>query len=60
MRAAMEIILARHTGQEEEAIRRDIERDKFLTAEEAKEYGMVDEVLTTLKRGATAAGVLSS
>ena len=51
MRAAMELILARHTGQDEEKIRRDIERDKFLTAEEAKDYGIVDEVLTMIKRG---------
>jgi len=51
MRSAMEIILARHTGKDEEIVRRDIERDKFLTAEEAKQYGMIDEVLTTLKRG---------
>jgi ATP-dependent Clp protease protease subunit len=51
MRAAMEVILARHTSQDEEKIRRDIERDKFLTAEEAKDYGIVDEVLTVLKRG---------
>jgi ATP-dependent Clp protease protease subunit len=51
MRAAMEVILARHTGNDEEVIRRDIERDKFLTAEEAKEYGIVDEVLTMIKRG---------
>jgi len=51
MRSAMEAILARHTGNDEEIIRRDIERDKFLTAAEAKEYGMIDEVLTALKRG---------
>jgi len=51
MRSAMEAILARHTGNDEEVIRRDIERDKFLTAAEAKEYGMIDEVLTALKRG---------
>ena len=51
MRSAMENILARHTGNDEEVIRRDIERDKFLTAAEAKEYGMIDEVLTALKRG---------
>jgi ATP-dependent Clp protease, protease subunit len=51
MRSAMENILARHTGNDEEIIRRDIERDKFLTAAEAKEYGMIDEVLTALKRG---------
>jgi ATP-dependent Clp protease, protease subunit len=51
MRSAMEAILARHTGNDEDVIRRDIERDKFLTAAEAKEYGMIDEVLTALKRG---------
>ena len=51
MRTAMEVILARHSGKDEEVVRRDIERDKFLTAEDAKEYGMIDEVLTTLKRG---------
>jgi ATP-dependent Clp protease protease subunit len=50
MRNAMERVLARHTGRDEEQIRRDVERDKFFTAEEAKEYGLVDEVLTTLKR----------
>jgi ATP-dependent Clp protease, protease subunit len=50
MRTAMEKVIARHTGRDEEQIRRDVERDKFFTAEEAKEYGLVDEVLTTLKR----------
>jgi ATP-dependent Clp protease, protease subunit len=50
MRAAMEQILARHTGQTEDRVRKDIERDKFFDAQEAKEYGMVDEVLTMLKR----------
>jgi len=50
MRAAMENILAQHTGQDEEQVRRDTERDKFFTAEEAKEYGLVDEVLTMIKR----------
>jgi ATP-dependent Clp protease, protease subunit len=50
MRTAMERVIARHTGKEEDQVRRDVERDKFFTAEEAKEYGLVDEVLTTLKR----------
>jgi ATP-dependent Clp protease, protease subunit len=50
MRSAMETILAQHTGQDEDRVRRDIERDKFFTAQEAREYGMVDEVLTMLKR----------
>jgi ATP-dependent Clp protease, protease subunit len=51
MRTAMETILARHTGRDEELVRRDIERDKFLSAADAREYGIIDEVLTALKRG---------
>jgi ATP-dependent Clp protease protease subunit len=35
---------------DEDQVRKDIERDKFFTAQEAKEYGLVDEVLTMLKR----------
>ncbi len=50
MRQAMEQVLARHTGKDEAEVRRDIERDKFLTAMEAREYGLVDDVLTMLKR----------
>ncbi len=50
MRTAMERVLAHHTGRSEDQVRRDVERDKFFTAEEAKDYGLVDEVLTTLKR----------
>ncbi len=38
-------ILARHTGNDEETIRKDIDRDNFMSAEEALEYGLVDEVL---------------
>jgi ATP-dependent Clp protease, protease subunit len=50
MRTAMERVIALHTGKDEDQVRRDVERDKFFTAEEAKEYGLVDEVLTILKR----------
>ena len=50
MRTAMERVIAMHTGKDEDQVRRDVERDKFFTAEEAKQYGLVDEVLTTLKR----------
>jgi ATP-dependent Clp protease, protease subunit len=50
MRSAMEHIVAVHTGRTEDQVRQDIERDKFFTAEEAKEYGLVDEVLSSLKR----------
>jgi len=37
-------ILAHHTGQSLEKVRRDSERDRFMSAEEAKEYGLIDEV----------------
>ena len=39
-------ILARHTGQPIEVIARDTDRDRYLSAMEAKEYGLVDEVLS--------------
>ena len=42
-------ILARHTGQALERIETDTDRDFYMGAEEAKTYGLVDEVLTTLK-----------
>jgi ATP-dependent Clp protease protease subunit len=40
-------ILARHTGQTVEKITRDTERDNFMSPEEAKAYGIIDEVYTT-------------
>jgi ATP-dependent Clp protease protease subunit len=42
-------LMAMHTGRPVEQIARDTERDNFLTAEQAKEYGMIDHVIT--KRG---------
>ncbi len=39
-------ILADHTGQPLEKIEKDVERDYFMSAEEAKEYGIIDEVIT--------------
>jgi ATP-dependent Clp protease, protease subunit len=38
-------ILVKHTGQERDIIRRDADRDFFMSAKEAKEYGLIDEVL---------------
>jgi ATP-dependent Clp protease protease subunit len=49
MRSLLEEVLARHTGQTVEKVRADIERDTILTAEQAKEYGIVDEVITSRK-----------
>lgn len=49
IRSLMEQMLADSTGQSVEQVSRDIERDKYLTAEEAVEYGIVDDILTSLK-----------
>src|SRR5699024_12696229 len=49
IRELMEGMLAEDTGQAPEQISKDIERDKFLTAEEAKEYGIIDDILVSLK-----------
>jgi ATP-dependent Clp protease protease subunit len=55
MRSLLERMLADHTGKPEEQIRRDIERDKILSADEAKEYGLIDEVIKTRKSSRLAA-----
>ncbi|MBT1176881.1 MULTISPECIES: ATP-dependent Clp protease proteolytic subunit [Bifidobacterium] len=47
LRTWLEETLAKHTGQDIEKIRKDIEVDTILTAPQAKEYGIVDEVLET-------------
>lgn len=46
MKAELNRILSHHTGQAVETIQRDAERDKYFTADEAKRYGLVDEILT--------------
>jgi ATP-dependent Clp protease protease subunit len=50
MRTQLETMLSRHSGKPLDAIRRDIERDKILTAAEAKEYGLIDQVLESRKK----------
>lgn len=45
MRELTSRILAHHTGQSYEQIEKDVERDKILTAAQAKEYGLIDEVI---------------
>ena len=49
MRAEMEGIFSKHTGRTPEQISKDIERDKILTADMAKEYGIVDAVISSRK-----------
>ena len=54
MRTEMEGIFARHTGRDVEQVRKDIERDKILTAADAVEYGIVDSVIPSRKASASA------
>jgi len=49
LRNKINSLLARHTGQPLERIERDSDREFYMSAEEAKEYGLVDEVLGSLK-----------
>ena len=49
MRELLEIMLEKHSTKSKEQISADIERDKILTAQEAVDYGLIDQVLTTRK-----------
>lgn len=57
IRAQVEQILARHTGQTEERLRADTDRDKYFSAQQAKEYGLIDGVVTTRSRAGVPAAV---
>jgi len=46
LRESMNVILSRHTRQTVEKIQADVERDYIMTAEQAKEYGIVDQVIS--------------
>ena len=45
IRKRLNVLMAEHTGQDEERIAKDTERDNFMSAQEALAYGIVDEVL---------------
>jgi ATP-dependent Clp protease protease subunit len=47
IREKLNKLMAEHTGQPLEVIERDTERDRFMSAEESKAYGLIDEVVTT-------------
>ena len=49
MRSLLEEMLARHTKKSKTDIAKDIERDKILTAQEAVEYGLIDQVMASRK-----------
>ena len=46
LREQIDAIYAKHTGQTQERVRDDMERDRFFTAEQARDYGLVDRVIT--------------
>ncbi len=49
MRVEMEGMFAKHTGKSAEDVAKDIERDKILTADMAKDYGIIDQVIASRK-----------
>ncbi len=51
LREDLNQIMARHTGQSMERINQDTERDFYMSGEQAKEYGLVDEVITQRELG---------
>jgi ATP-dependent Clp protease, protease subunit len=55
MRTQLEDMLSRHCNRPIEQVRKDIDRDKIMTAEESKEYGLVDTILTSRNKGLLAA-----
>ncbi|TDC28091.1 ATP-dependent Clp protease proteolytic subunit [Micromonospora sp. 15K316] len=59
MRTQLEEMLSRHCGQPIDKVRKDIDRDKIMTAEESREYGLVDTILTSRKKGLLAANAAS-
>ncbi|WP_037348082.1 ATP-dependent Clp protease proteolytic subunit [Sciscionella sediminilitoris] len=52
MREQMETMLSRHTGKDAAEVRKDVERDKILTAQEAKDYGIIDDIFPYRKASA--------
>ena len=55
-RARLNEIFVSHTGQSADKIQEDTERDKFMSSEEAKDYGLVDAVLTSRSSAPVSAG----
>jgi ATP-dependent Clp protease protease subunit len=47
LREQLDAIYSEHTGQPKERVREDMERDRFFTAEQAREYGLIDRVITS-------------
>ena len=50
LKEKIEKIRSHHTGQALEKVKKDSDRDYFMSAEEAKQYGIVDSVVETIKK----------
>ncbi|HEX5542863.1 MAG TPA: ATP-dependent Clp protease proteolytic subunit [Micromonospora sp.] len=59
MRSQLEEMLSRHSNRPIEKVRKDIDRDKIMTAEEAREYGLVDTILSSRKKSLLASSTAS-
>jgi ATP-dependent Clp protease protease subunit len=59
MRTQLEEMIARHSGRDVELVRKDIDRDKILTAEESKDYGLIDTIIPTRKKSLVSTGKAS-
>jgi len=51
-------LIAEHTGQPVERIERDARRDRWFTAEEARDYGFIDRVITSASQAPAGVGTL--
>ena len=50
LRSKLNELYAKHTGKPLEQIEKDMDRDRFMSAEEAKEYGLIDHVISNVKQ----------
>jgi ATP-dependent Clp protease protease subunit len=53
LRSKMNELMAKHTGRTVEQIERDVDRDRFMSSEEAKQYGLIDNVIVQARALAT-------
>jgi len=53
LRSKMNELMAKHTGRTVEQIERDVDRDRFMSSDEAKQYGLIDNVIVQARALAT-------
>ena len=57
LRSKLNELMAKHTGQSVEQVEKDTDRDRFMSADEAKEYGLIDTVITNAAEIPTESGI---